>query len=115
MSESEESQKQEEEAHERSSPSGTVVYKAILKEGESELERSSSALFWSGLAAGLSMGFSLVAEGLLRAHLPAEEWRPLGAKFGYSIGFLIVILGRQQLFTENTLTPVLPLLQKKEP
>jgi formate/nitrite transporter FocA (FNT family) len=24
--------------------------------------------------------------------------------FGYSVGFLVVILGRQQLFTENTLT-----------
>jgi formate-nitrite transporter family protein len=95
------------------SPSGKVVYKAILKEGEDELSRSSSALFWSGLAAGLSMGFSMIAEGLLHAYLPDTYWRPLVAKFGYSAGFLIVILGRQQLFTENTLTPVLPLLQRK--
>ena len=57
------------------------------------------------------MGFSLLAEAILRANLPEKPWRPLIAKFGYSIGFLIVILGRQQLFTENTLTPVLPLLQ----
>src|SRR5688500_1890660 len=49
------------EAQQRSSPSGKVVYKAILNEAEEELERPSSALFWSGLAAGLSMGFSLVA------------------------------------------------------
>jgi formate/nitrite transporter FocA (FNT family) len=104
----------EQEAEERSSPSGKIVYKAILKEAEDELERPSSALFWSGLAAGLSMGFSLVAEGLLRAHLPDRPWRPLVAKFGYSVGFLIVILGRQQLFTENTLTPVLPLLRRKD-
>jgi formate/nitrite transporter FocA (FNT family) len=110
----EEMRQEEDEAHERSSPSGKIVYKAILKEGESELERSTSALFWSGLAAGLSMGFSLVTEGLLRAHLPDAEWRPLVAKFGYSIGFLIVILGRQQLFTENTLTPVLPLLKQRD-
>lgn len=34
----------------------------------------------------------------------------LVAKLGYSVGFLIVILGRQQLFTENTLTPILPTL-----
>jgi formate-nitrite transporter family protein len=101
------------EVQERSSPSGKIVYKAILKEGEEELERSSSALFWSGLAAGLSMGFSMIAEGLLHAYLPDEHWRPLVAKFGYSAGFLIVILGRQQLFTENTLTPVLPLLQRR--
>ena len=44
------------EVQERSSPSGKIVYKTILKEGEEELDRSSSALFWSGLAAGLSMG-----------------------------------------------------------
>jgi formate/nitrite transporter FocA (FNT family) len=110
----EEQQQQEVEqkdVEERSAPSGRVVYKAILKEGEGELERTSSALFWSGLAAGLSMGFSLVTEGLLSTYLPDAHWRPLVAKFGYSIGFLIVILGRQQLFTENTLTPILPLLK----
>src|SRR3954452_17946948 len=105
---------EQDEAESRSSPSGKIVYKAICTESEEELDRPTSALFWSGLAAGLSMGFSLVGEGLLRAHLPDEHWRPLVAKFGYSIGFLIVILGRQQLFTENTLTPVLPLLQEKE-
>lgn len=105
---------EQQEIEDRASPSGKIVYKAISKEGEGELERSSSALFWSGLAAGLSMGFSLVAEGLLTAYLPDAHWRPLVAKFGYSTGFLIVILGRQQLFTENTLTPILPLLKKKD-
>jgi formate-nitrite transporter family protein len=104
---------EQKEAEERSAPSGKVVYKAILKEGEDELKRSSSALFWSGLAAGLSMGFSMIAEGLLHAYLPDAPWRPLVSKFGYSVGFLIVVLGRQQLFTENTLTPVLPLLQRR--
>jgi len=42
------------DAHERSSPSGKIVYRAILKEGEEELDRATAALFWSGLAAGLS-------------------------------------------------------------
>jgi formate/nitrite transporter FocA (FNT family) len=101
------------EAEERSAPAGKVVYKAILMEGEEELARSSAALFWSGLAAGLSMGFSMIAEALLAAHLPDADWRPLVSKLGYSAGFLIVILGRQQLFTENTLTPILPLLQRR--
>src|SRR5215207_8851999 len=114
MSEEPERDVEHREAEERSAPSGKVVYKAILKEGEGELARSSSALFWSGLAAGLSMGLSMIAEGLLHAHLPDAPWRPLVAKFGYSVGFLIVILGRQQLFTENTLTPVLPLLRRKD-
>src|SRR4051794_26375695 len=59
------------------------------------------------------MGFSFVAEGLLRSHLPDAPWRPLVAKLGYPLGFLIVIIGRQQLFTENTLTPIIPLLARR--
>src|SRR5689334_9167725 len=100
IEEHEEKKALEQEAEERSSPSGKVVYKAILTEGEDELKRSSSALFWSGLAAGLSMGFSLITEGLLHAYLPQAKWTPLITKFGYPMGFLIVVLGRQQLFTE---------------
>jgi formate-nitrite transporter family protein len=102
------------EVEERSAPSSSIVYGAIVKEGEEELARSSSALFWSGLAAGLAMGFSLIAQGVLSAQLPESDWKPLITKLGYSAGFVIVILGRQQLFTENTLTPVLPLLKGEQ-
>ena len=91
-----------------------VVYETIRREGEEELARTAASLFWSALAAGLSMGFSFIAEGLLMARLPDQPWRPLISRAGYSIGFLIVILGRQQLFTENTLTVVLPLLLRKD-
>ncbi|WP_084474442.1 formate/nitrite transporter family protein [Deinococcus pimensis] len=105
-------QEEQAQAEERSAISPTVVHEAIRKEGEEELGRPTAALAWSGLAAGLSMGFSLVAEGLLQNHLPDAPWRPLVSKLGYSVGFLIVVLGRQQLFTENTLTPVLPLLHE---
>ena len=106
-------QREDEEAEERSAPSGKIIYKAILTEGEDELDRPTAALFWSGLAAGLSMGFSMIGEGLLRANLPEAHWNILVTKFGYSFGFVIVVLGRQQLFTENTLTPILPFLQKR--
>jgi formate/nitrite transporter FocA (FNT family) len=102
------------DVEERSAPRTEVVYEAIREEGENELRRSASALAWDGLAAGLSMGFSLAAEGLLRAHLPDAAWRPLVAKLGYSVGFLIIVLGRHQLFTENTLTVILPLLQRRD-
>ncbi len=105
---------EEEEVESRSAPRPLVVYEVIRREGEEELRRTWSALAWSGLAAGLSMGFSLVAQGLIRASLPDAPWRPLIVNFGYSVGFLIVILGRQQLFTENTLTPILPLLNQSE-
>jgi formate/nitrite transporter FocA (FNT family) len=102
------------EAEERSSVKVRVVHEAVRREGEEELQRSSQALAWSGLAAGLSMGFSFITEGLLRHRIPDAPWRPLVAKFGYSVGFVLVVLGRQQLFTENTLTPMLPLLHRKD-
>jgi formate-nitrite transporter family protein len=102
------------EVEERAAPTGAVVYRAIKLEGEQELDRPTAALAWSGLAAGLSMGFSLAAEAMLRAGLPDVPWRPLVSKLGYSVGFLIVVLGRQQLFTENTLTVVLPVLRRRD-
>ena len=101
------------EAHERSSISARVVHKAVLEEGEEELERPTSAIAWSGLAAGLSMGFSFAAQGVLHEHLPPTTWRPLIATFGYTIGFILVVIGRQQLYTENTLTAVLPVLKHR--
>jgi formate/nitrite transporter FocA (FNT family) len=106
-------EKVREEAEERSAPPASVVYEAIYLEGKDELGRGASALFFSALAAGLSMGFSLITEALICAALPDTPWRALICKFGYSVGFLIVVLARQQLFTENTLTPILPLLQHR--
>ena len=105
--------REKEEVEQRSSVKAHVLHEAVRHDGDIELERSGGALASSGLAAGLSMGFSFIAEGLLRSHLPDAPWRPLIAKFGYSLGFLIVIIGRQQLFTENTLTAVLPVLARR--
>ena len=107
------SAKEEKKADEEQSLSADVTHEVIRREGEEELKRSTSALAWSGLAAGLAMGFSLVGEGVLKAHLPDSEWSPLVAKLGYSFGFLIVILGSQQLFTENTLTVIVPLMARR--
>ncbi|MFN2623445.1 MAG: formate/nitrite transporter family protein [Chthoniobacterales bacterium] len=106
-------EQEDREAEEKSSPSAHVVYEAIRIEGRHELERKVSSLAWSGLAAGMSMGFSFLVQALLRQHLPDSPWAPLIIKLGYAAGFLIVILGRQQLFTENTLTVILPLLLHK--
>jgi formate/nitrite transporter FocA (FNT family) len=104
----------EEEIAQRTAPPGEIVYQAIYDEGQHELNRTCFALGLSGLAAGLSMGASLMSEALLQSHLPNAPWTALVTKLGYSVGFLIVILGRQQLFTKNTLTVILPLLRKWE-
>lgn len=109
-----EDEREHEEVLEKAAASAHIVYRAILKEAEEELERPSIALAWSGFAAGLSMGFSLVTQGLLQSRLPDTPWRELVGTFGYTVGFIILILGRQQLFTENTLTPILSLLKRRD-
>jgi formate-nitrite transporter family protein len=97
----------------RKAVSARVVHEAIRLEGEEELRRPPEALAFSGFAAGLSMGFSFVSEGVLNYYLPDTHWAPLLIKLGYPVGFLIVILGRQQLFTETTVTVVLPLFARR--
>lgn len=108
------SEDEEKQAQEQQSLDAKTTSEVIRRLGERELERSTAALAWSALAAGLAMGFSLVAQGVLHAHIPDAPWRPLVASLGYSVGFLIVILGSQQLFTENTLTAVVPLLARRD-
>jgi len=86
------------------------VYHIIRTEGDEELARPLGSLWWSGVAAGLSISMAVIVQGLLLQKLPDTPWRPLVIDFGYCVGFLIVVLGRLQLFTENTITAVLPLL-----
>jgi formate/nitrite transporter FocA (FNT family) len=104
------SDREVEEADERSSTTAKVVHEAIRLEGTEELERPSSSIAWSGLAAGLTMGCSMLAQGLLQAALPDAPWRELVSSLGYTTGFVFVTMGRQQLFTETTLTVMLPVL-----
>ena len=103
-----------EETEGRTSPKTATVYHSIYEEGEEELSRKSAALAWSGLAAGLWMGFSFLGSGVLRGHLPEAHWEPLVTALGYTLGFVLVIIGRQQLFTENTLTVMLPLFRHRD-
>lgn len=108
------SNRQKKEVESQSRPNAALIHETIRAEGESELQRAACALLLSGFAAGLSMGFSLVVQGELHAALGDGPVRTLLAPSGYTVGFLIVVLGRQQLFTENTLTPMLPLLHNRD-
>lgn len=85
-----------------------LIFETIRRTGEEELERPMRALWFSGVAAGLLISFSVLGESILRAYLPDERWRFIVENAGYSLGFLLVILGRMQLFTENTITTVIP-------
>ncbi|MGE7417311.1 formate/nitrite transporter family protein [Methylobacterium tarhaniae] len=98
------------EIADRSAPRATIVHEAVRKQGEEELARPAGSLFWSSLAAGIAIMASVIAQGALHHKLPAGMGgRTLVSQLGYPLGFLIVILGRLQLFTEQTIVTVLPL------
>ncbi|KFC80109.1 Inner membrane protein yfdC [Ewingella americana] len=101
------------EVDEENLPSrAAAVHEQIRQEGEKELERDGLALFWSAVAAGLSISASMMAKGILHARLPESPERFFIENIGYTAGFIIVIMARQQLFTENTVTAVLPVMHK---
>ena len=94
-------------------PDAFVLHEVIRREGNEELRRHGGALFLSAFSAGLSIALSLIVPGVLKTHLPEGEWTKILTTMGYAVGFLVVVLGRQQLFTENTITPILPLLHDR--
>ena len=96
------------DVQELAAPRTPVIYEVVRRLGDEEMERPLTSLWWSGVAAGLSISFSLLAQSELKTHLPDESWQPLIIAFGYSVGFIMAVLSRQQLFTESTITAVLP-------
>ena len=98
-----------EEVAELAAPRARIIYEVVRRQGEAELERPIGSLFWSGLAGGITITASVIAEGALARKLPAGmAGREVISDLGYSLGFLMVILGRMQLFTEQTIVAVLP-------
>ena len=96
------------DVEELATPRTPVIYEVVRRLGEEEMERPLTSLWWSGVAAGLSISFSLLSQAILQTHLPESSWQPLVVSFGYCIGFIMAVLSRQQLFTESTITAVLP-------
>ena len=86
------------------------ILEAVVEDGEKELERANAGLAFSGFAAGLNISFGAVALAVVGSVTGGVG---LAALLAYPIGFLIVILGRAQLFTENTVTPVTVVLAQR--
>lgn len=81
------------------------IFHRVIVTAEDEISRSTRLLFLSGLAAGLSIGLSFLARAALTGLVPEDATGLIGNLL-YPVGFIFVILGRYQLFTENTFTPV---------
>ncbi len=89
--------------------SAAEIYENVRVAAEEEMERPTSALFWSAVAAGLTIGFSFLAATYLMM-LASEPFQHAAIAIGYPLGFIFVVIARNQLFTENTLEPIIPLL-----
>ncbi len=89
------------------------IFDGVLDNGRSELDRKSKALAFSGLAGGMTMGLTGMSVAIATAHLGHGPVQQLIANLLYPMGFIAVIIGRAQLFTENTLYPVVLILKER--
>jgi len=85
------------------SKSAEQILETVIQDGKNELDRASAGLAVSGFAAGMNISFATVAFAVVASIAGGVG---LAAYAAYPLGFLIVIIGRTQLFTENTVTPV---------
>lgn len=102
--------RERDEVQEHRRLSAVTVYAILYAEGEEELGRPINSLWWSGIVTGIAISTSLLAEAILLQTFEGHPRQDSIALIGYSAGFVIVILARLQLFTENTISVILPLL-----
>jgi formate/nitrite transporter FocA (FNT family) len=96
-------------------PSAEEIYQQVARSAKEELKRRSISLAVSGFTGGTYMGFTALGVGILTAMLGTGPRAFLISRMLYPLGFIVVMIGRAQLFTENTLYPVaLILAEKKE-
>ena len=93
--------------------SADEIHENILVAAEEEMDRPIRELVWSSLGSGLLIGFSFLAVAFLSPLFP-PAMHDVAAALGYPLGFIFVVLGRHQLFTENTLEPVIPFLERRD-
>ncbi|MEZ4321941.1 MAG: formate/nitrite transporter family protein [Myxococcota bacterium] len=87
------------------------LHASLVSKAEAEVRVAPTSLFWSALGAGLAIAFSFLAAAAAAAAAP-PDWSALAGSMAYPLGFLIVVGGRYQLFTENTLPPVARVLER---
>lgn len=88
------------------------IFEGASRSAREELNRSSRALAISGLAGGVTMGLTGLAVAIVQAVLGSGQPAEFISYLFYPLGFIAVIIGRAQLFTENTLYPVVLVLDE---
>lgn len=96
-------------------PSAEDIYQQVATNARQELKRSNTSLAISGFGGGAFMGLSALGTAIAVALMGDSGGAHMISRMFYTLGFIVVIVGRSQLFTENTLYPVaLVLAEKKE-
>jgi formate/nitrite transporter FocA (FNT family) len=89
------------------------IFQGVLDNAREELRRSLRKLAFSGVAGGITMGLTSLGVSSLRALLGPGSWQEFVSYLMYPVGFIAVIIGRAQLFTENTLYPVILVVDER--
>src|SRR3954468_24246196 len=90
------------------------ILQGTIENARNELSRSVTKLGFSGVAGGITMGLTALGVSAMHAFLGEGGWRDLVGYLAYPLGFIAVIIGRAQLFTENTLYPVVLVLDERK-
>ncbi|HZQ19756.1 MAG TPA: formate/nitrite transporter family protein [Terriglobales bacterium] len=90
------------------------IFEAAVENARSEIKRPILGLVFSGLAGGITLGLTAIGVASIQAVLGSSGWQEFVSYLIYPIGFIAVIIGRQQLFTENTLYPVVLVLDERK-
>jgi formate/nitrite transporter FocA (FNT family) len=97
-------------------PTANEIYEQVARNARRELARTNKAMAVSGIVGGLTMGLTGLSVAVVSAHLSTgvqAPWADFISLMFYPMGFMAVILGRGQLFTENTLYPVALILAER--
>lgn len=88
-----------------------------MDESLREYQRNNRSLLLSSMAAGMEIGFSVFLIAAFYSHFHASishQLMYLLAALSYPVGFMLVIIGRSDLFTEHTTLAILPVLDGRK-
>jgi formate/nitrite transporter FocA (FNT family) len=92
------------------------IWDETVDEGERRLRRGTAGLLSTGIFGGVDVMLAVLAltvvTGALSVALP-DEIAHLGGSLFFGIGFVTLVIGRSELFTENFLVPVGTVLQRR--
>ena len=82
------------------------IYERAREEGKRRLSRPLLELAATALVGGFDVAFGVVAYALAAGELSGTGAARLAGALAFGIGFVFVVVGKSELFTENFLVPI---------